>query len=195
MGYTGSTRSFSGWRRGGAAATVALVLGLLAGCGAAHSKSGSGALSAYVRVACSPRTVAVLARDSSQPRASIRAAAFIAPSGSEGCRYRAPGARGPDVTVELDAAAQAYYRLDREVVEYSQNVIWAHQSPKVYPQYIPRLGIEADWLPSPQELVSTDGLRVVSVSMSRWIARAGAAELAAEDVARLYLKAGRAAVG
>ena len=121
---------------------------------------------------------------------SVEQAGFTAPNGSHGCRFSSGGARALRVTVSIDSAPQAHFRLDREVVEYGQTIIWSHQGSRPYPQYLAGLGMEADWLPVPRELLATDGVRIIFVTVTRWPGASGAAERAAERVVRLYLRHG-----
>ena len=162
--------------RAGAALTAGLAL---AACGSSAPRH-----EGVVQRACSARTSAVL-RAGAPHAGAVTASAFTAPSGDRGCRYSAPGA--VSVTVDIDTAPQAHYRLDRQVVEYGQNVIWSHQGSRTYPRYIAHLSMEADWLPVPRELLATDGVRIVYVMVGRWPRRTGA-EAVAERVVRLYLR-------
>jgi hypothetical protein len=95
--------------------------------------------------------------------------------GEASCRFsardRAAGAL--DVVAELDGAPQAYYRLDREVVEFGQNVIWDHLGARADPYPIPHLGLAADWFPSENQLVTTDGVRLMTIVVTSVSAGAG----------------------
>jgi hypothetical protein len=163
----------------------AALAAALAGCGGSAARAGAG----FVRPACSPRTVSALARESGASAGAIAQHAFTQPSGSKACRFGAGGSRALSVTVAIDSAAQAHYRLDRQVVEYGQTIIWSHQGSAPYPQYLAHLAMEADWLPVPRELLATDGVRIVDVTVGHWPPSSPAgAERAAERVVRLYMR-------
>jgi hypothetical protein len=138
--------------------------------------------------ACSARAGDVLARAAAVPADEVVTSGLVAPGGGAGCRYtmvRHPG-RALHVIVGLDSAPQAYYRLEREVVEYGQNVIWDHQGEGAYPRHIPNLGLDADWFRNERQLVTTDGVRLITITVSG-PAQGDARERIAEDLARVYL--------
>ena len=171
-------------------ATVALGLSLaMAGCGgAAHTAarvrpSGPTVLPAP----CSTRSRRALGRSSGIAVDSVVGSPFTTSSGAASCRFsardRAVGVL--DVVAELDSAPQAFYRLEREVVEFGQNVIWAHLGERAYPVSIPHLGLAADWIPSENQLVTSDGVRLITIVVSS-VGAGGGARLAA-SLARTYL--------
>jgi hypothetical protein len=92
------------------------------------------------------------------------------------------------VVAEVDTAPQAYYRFERESVEDSQNVLWAHQGSAAYPVSVGGLGLGAVWLSAERELLATDGQRLVEVTVS-WPGVTEAEErLLAETLARGYVR-------
>jgi hypothetical protein len=91
-----------------------------------------------------------------------KAQPFTSPSLAASCRLEA----GPLIVISrLDSAPQPYTRLEREVVEYGQNVL--HSGRRSYPQSIKRLGLDADWLAAENRLLTTDGVRLIDVKV-RW---------------------------
>jgi hypothetical protein len=175
----------------GVAAPAALaVLAALAigGCGGGAAPVRHRAASA-AGGACTSRALATLAAATAIPASAIANARFIATDGSAGCRFSAARAAGDPlaVTVEIDTAPQAYQHLDREVVEYSQGVIWFHEGEHAYPRSISGLGLEADWFPAEDKLMTTDGVRIVRVVVSSAPRRAGTGETLATKLARRYL--------
>jgi hypothetical protein len=170
------------WRRRlrALAAPLAAALGL-AGCGhGSHARpAASGPCSAAARGA-----IAGAARTA--PRL-VTAGAFLAPSGAPSCRFHVgPGPIG--VVASIDGAPQAYARFERTVVEYGQNVIWSHRGPAPYPRRVPGLGLDADWLPVDGRLLTTDGTRLVDITVTG--ASAAMARQVAEALARRYVAAG-----
>lgn len=65
----------------------------------------------------------------------------------------------------LDSAPQAYTRLERQIVEYGQNVL--HSGARSFPQSIKHLGLDAHWLAAEDRLLTTDGVRLIDVKV-RW---------------------------
>jgi hypothetical protein len=165
---------------------VALAAGLAAlggaGCGGA---SGGGSAPP-----CSAPARAEIAQQAGTTAARVTALRFVDPTGAPTCRFAV--ARPPILVLAgIDTAPQAYERLDREAVEYSQNVLWSHRA-GAYPQTIAGLGLAADWFPADRRLLVTDGTRLVTITVTWPGAGAGAGppRRLAEALARGYL-AGR----
>jgi hypothetical protein len=115
------------------------------------------------------------------------ATAFAASSGAAGCRFTAAGG-GPDVIVELDSAPQPYYRMEREQVEFWQNVEWSQKTARASPRPVKHLGLGGYWFPLQHRLLTTDGVRLVTVKLRSWRAGDSAArEALAMRLARVYL--------
>jgi hypothetical protein len=114
---------------------------------------------------------------------------FTTPSGAPGCRFAVarPGARPLTVAADIDTAPQAYARLDRQAVEYSQTVLWSHLGAGAYPRTVLDLGLAADWFPAERRLLATDGSQLVDVVVTWPGARASTEQALAEAVARPYL--------
>lgn len=87
---------------------------------------------------------------------------FTASNGADGCRFRAGGM---SVTVMLDSAPQAYTRMEREQVEFWQNVEWSHKAARAAPRPITTLGLGGYWFPLQSRLLTTDGVRLVTVKV------------------------------
>jgi hypothetical protein len=69
------------------------------------------------------------------------------------------------VVVNLDFAPQPYARLEREIVEDGQQFATARNfSP---PETVAHLGLDAAWLPDVSQLITTDGKRLITVTV-RW---------------------------
>jgi hypothetical protein len=115
---------------------VAVVLAAAAtgGCGSSSDSGRSASNAAPTQVttnptaktglapACSRRARINLARETGLRPGLIDASPFTAASGASGCRLR--GVRdGLTVIIQLDSAPQAYTRLERQIVEYGQNVL------------------------------------------------------------------------
>jgi hypothetical protein len=104
------------------------------------------------------------------------------------CSFTARLADGKAVTVvaNLDNAPSPYFRLERTAVEAAQVFTPTPMSPP--PDAIAGLGLEADWFPAEKQLMTTDGLRLITVSFSWPGATKKQEEGVGEAVARTYLK-------
>jgi hypothetical protein len=87
---------------------------------------------------------------------------FTASNGADGCRFRADGM---SVIVMLDSAPQAYTRMEREQVEFWQNVEWSHKAARAAPRPVGHLGLGGYWFPLQNRLLTTDGVRLVTVKV------------------------------
>jgi hypothetical protein len=87
---------------------------------------------------------------------------FTASNGADGCRFRA---HDTAVVVRLDSAPQAYARMEREVVEFGQNVDWTKVPRRAYPRTVTHLGLDADWFPLQSRLLTTDGVRLITIKV------------------------------
>jgi hypothetical protein len=126
--------------------------------------------------ACAHRAQAAFAATATTP--------FTAPSGADGCRLRAPGR---EAIVMLDSAPQAYTRMEREQVEFWQNVEWSHKTARAAPRPVVHLGLGGYWFPVQSRLLTTDGVRLVTIKVRA--PSSGPAERKEEAVklARVYL--------
>jgi hypothetical protein len=102
------------------------------------------------------------------------------------CVYEAPGLR---VDVAVDTNPQVLFRFDRAVVERGQNAVWSHKVSQA-PRMLHRIGMGADWFPAERELLTTDGRRLISVTLVRTRLGEHARQRLARAVARATL-AGR----
>ena len=87
----------------------------------------------------------------------------------------------------LDSAPQAYTRMEREQVEFWQNVEWSHKTARAAPRPVTTLGLGGYWFPVQSRLLTTDGVRLITIKLR---ARSmGPAERKDEAVklARIYL--------
>ena len=98
------------------------------------------------------------------PRNAVTGKPFKASNGAAGCRLDA-GNR--EVVVMLDGAPQAYVRMEREQVEFWQNVEWSHQAARAAPAPITSLGLGGYWFPLQSRLLTTDGVRLDTIKV-RW---------------------------
>ncbi len=109
---------------------------------------------------------------------------FTASSGADGCRLRGP--EGEAIAM-LDSAPQAFTRMEREQVEFWQNVEWSHKTARAAPSPITTLGLGGYWFPLQSRLLTTDGVRLITVKVRA--PSTGPAERKADAVAlaQVYL--------
>jgi len=89
------------------------------------------------------------------------------------------------VTMNVDTAPQPYFRLERTIVESAQ-IFPSRLSPA--PIAVTGLGLDAAWFPAETHLMSTDGTRLVTVTID-WPRASQNREIAlARAVTRQYLK-------
>jgi hypothetical protein len=130
--------------------------------------------------------LAAVARFLGVGEAAVSARVTTSSQATPECDLRVPlsGGRTVVVATTLDSSAQPYTRLERTVVEDSQQF---SSAPLAMPQNITHLGLDADWFPQPGQLMTTDGRRLVTVTVD-WKAASGRRrrELA-EAAARRFL--------
>jgi hypothetical protein len=115
----------------------------------------------------------------------VRAKPFNPPSGAVACRLE-----GSSLTAiaMIDSAPQPYERLEREVVEYGQNVEWTTLPRSAFPRSIKRLGLDAHWFPLQDRLLTTDGVRLITIKLH-------AHSIAPREREAIAIRLGRAYLG
>jgi len=162
----------------------------LSACGSGTGATQAPTHPAVTVAAASPCTAAAqaaAARRLGVPASAIARSTFVASSGAPSCRYtaRIPDGTTVTVTANIDTAPQAYYRLEREVIEDGQMFSTERESP--VPQNVSGLGLTADWFPLEMKLETTDGTRLITIEVA-WPGRSvQAREATAEAVAAAYL--------
>ena len=166
-----------------AATAVAFAL---AGCGTAshHAPTYRRTSAKTLSGPCSAGARASLATSLHISPSAIAPRPFTPPSGVAACRFTAPHLI---VVATLDSAPQAYQRFNRTTVEYEQNVVWAHLGAKANLVNIPHLGLDADWIPPQHEVITTDGIRVITVTVTTVPGNAQQPQTVAALLARIYL--------
>jgi hypothetical protein len=107
------------------------------------------------------------------------------------CSFRARSAEGRrlDVTVNVDTSPQPYMVLARTIEERSQG--FTPTSVLAAPVAVMGLGLEASWFPDESALMSTDGVRLVTVTLRGSRAKRTAKIRFATNISRLYLRASK----
>src|SRR5205823_3416127 len=65
------------------------------------------------------------------------------------------------VTALVDSGPQPYFRLERTIVEDAQQFSTVRLEPA--PVHVGGLGLDASWFPGEQQLMTTDGRRLITV--------------------------------
>jgi hypothetical protein len=136
----------------------------------------------HLASACSSRPRGLLSR-----YGSVTPSPFTASNLAKSCHFESSGG-GPNVIVHLDSAPQPYVRMDREQVEFWQNVEWSHQAAHAAPYPMTSLGLGGYWFPLQRRLLTTDGVRLVTIKVrsAGSLGPTGRKSLAAR-LARIYL--------
>jgi hypothetical protein len=180
------------WRRSPAlgAGLAGPLLLLVSGCGhsapAKHATT-SPARSSSVSV-CLPEARDAVAHFLALPSGGVALAASTGNNAYPQCSFGARTAAGPRVQViaNVDNGPQPYFVLERTAIEAGQQFTTARMI--AAPQSVTGLGIEADWFPAETQLMTTDGVRLITISISWPHATEARKRALAELLARTYLR-------
>jgi hypothetical protein len=132
---------------------------------------------------CSRRARATLARAAGVARDAIRSSELSPPSGARGCRLAAADL---EAVALVDSAPQPFQRMEREAVEYAQEVVQTGKPGLAVPRPVKHLGLNAYWFPVQSRLLTTDGVRLITIMVHADLEPAAKRELATR-LARTYL--------
>jgi hypothetical protein len=184
-----------GWRQGPAIVGVCLAALSVSACGgsgrARTHTAGAHSVTSSSVTACQPKARAAIARFLAGTPARIAASASTGNNGMPQCSFRARAANTErvDATANIYTGAQPYFTLERTAVEAAQ--VFGPKRLTPAPQAVTGLGLEADWFPAYPQLMATDGIRLITVSVS-WRGATQSRERAlAETLARTYLRTPR----
>lgn len=172
--------------RYGALAIVGLLTGLgLVGCGASpHSQARSTTRASRPKPPplCAPSALRLIAHRAGIGAAALKARATRGGNDEPECDFRGPGVF---VAVNVDSSPQPYQRLERTIDEAGQQFGTERNfSP---PVTVPRLGLDAAWLPDQSKLLTSDGRILLTITVT-WRGKKPAQQLAlATLIARRYL--------
>jgi hypothetical protein len=113
---------------------------------------------------CSAKAKAAIVRVEHLSAGALSMRAAKAASGYPECKFtlRIPHRRAVRLTVEDDNGPDAYAVLERTVDEAVQ--IWPVRFQRP-PQRIDHLGIDADWFPEEQHLMTTDAVHLITATV------------------------------
>ncbi len=141
------------------AATLALCLLGLSACGGSTSPKPRTSARAAVAI-CRRAAGTLVALADHVAAARVSSAAQTGNNGAPQCRLVAPGMR---VVVNADSSPQPYARLERAIVEAGQQ--FGTKRTFTPPRTVPHLGLDASWLPDLDELLTSDGHILLSVTV------------------------------
>ncbi len=165
---------------------VVLVAGLaLVGCGTS-SRSSAASTKAAARPkpspVCAPAASTVIADNARVAAGELKARATTGNNSEPECDFRGPGV---SVAVNIDSSPQPYQRLERTIDEAGQQFGTVRNFAP--PVSVPKLGLDAAWLPDESKLLTTDGRSLLTITVA-WRGEKRARQLAlATLVARRYL--------
>jgi hypothetical protein len=136
---------------------------------------------------CLPRARALVAQTLALPPSRVATVPGIGNNAAPQCSFRARLQSGGsfNVTVNVDSSPQPYFVLMRTIVEGQQVFTPVRLVPA--PVAVMGLGLEASWFPGPSHLMSTDGVRLVTATVS-WPKAKQAQEIRfTTALSRLYL--------
>ena len=165
---------------------VGLLTGLaLVGCGTSSRSSATSTKAAARREpppVCSPAAGTVIARQAGVGSGALTARATTGNNSEPECRFRGPGV---SVAVNIDSSPQPYQRLERTIDEAGQQ--FGTERNFAPPVSVPKLGLDAAWLPDQSKLLTTDGRSLLTITVA-WRGKKRARQVTlAELVARRYL--------
>jgi len=166
-----------------------LAVVLVAGCGG----GGQPAKSPQRRAAAPPSPCvqtarATVARFLAVAPNSIATKTGTGNNGMPQCTFTARG-RHASVTANLDNSPQTYFRLERAIVEESQQFATVRQV--AAPQHVAHLGLDASWFPAEHQLLTADKKDLITVIVSWRHARQARQRALAKAVARACFLARR----
>ena len=124
----------------------------------------------------------VIARYAGVGAGALRARATTGGNSEPECHFRGPGV---SVVVNIDSSPQPYQRLERTIDEDSQSFGAVRNFTP--PVIVPKLGLGAAWVPDQSMLLTSDGRRLLTITVA-WRGQKRARQVAlATMVARLYL--------
>jgi hypothetical protein len=180
------------WRRrpvtsGRAAPVIAgLLTGLaLVGCGSSsRSAATSTKAAAHPKPPpiCEPAAGVVIAREAGVGVGALTARAKMGNNAEPECHFRGPRV---SVVVNIDSSPQPYQRLERTIDEAGQQFGTVRNFAP--PVTVPKVGLDAAWLPDESQLLTTDGRSLLTITVT-WRGQKRARQIAlATLVARRYL--------
>ena len=77
--------------------------------------------------------------------------------------------------------------MEREQVEFWQNIEWSHKTARSAPRPLTKLGLGGYWFPVQSRLLTTDGVRLITIKLRSPDAGPAECKALATRLARVYL--------
>jgi hypothetical protein len=148
---------------------VAAAALLAVGCGSSSSSSSSWSRRVQAKQAaapvCPPKAVQAVARYLEVSPQSITLAKQTGSNAMPQCSLKAHPAHAPKIhlVANIYDGPQPYFVLERTAVEAGQQ--FTNQRMIAAPVSVTGLGLDADWFPAERQLMSTDGKRLITVTV------------------------------
>lgn len=175
-----------------AAAGAGFAALLASGCGGSSSakKDASGAHPATPLHAtvCQPVAQDAVAQFLGVQAASIKLKPSVGNNTMPQCSFAVPlgGKRHVTLLVNDNTGPQPYFVLERTAIEAAQ--VFTADRLIAAPVAVTGLGIEADWFPAENQLMATDGLKLITVTVDWRHSSLARQRAVAEAILRPYLK-------
>lgn len=158
--------------------SASVIAVVLSGCGGGHRQPPS---------ICKPDARQLVAQTLRLSPGQVAVASSKGNNGMPQCTFRAklPGGGAFALTVNVDTSPEPYMVLSRTIEERAQGFTPTSRLPA--PVGIMDLGLLASWFPDESALMSTDGVRLLTATLSWSGVRPSAKVRLATRISRLYL--------
>ncbi len=138
---------------------------LISGCGSSSSSSTGTPANRAAAPVCLPKAVDAVARYLDVSPSRIALAKQTGNNAMPQCSLRAHPAHAPKMHLiaNIYDGPQPYFLLERTAVEAGQQ--FTNQRMISAPVSVTGLGLDADWFPAERQLMSTDGKRLITVTV------------------------------
>jgi len=164
---------------------------LVCGCGQSSSDkkhaSSDHPLTA-AQIVCQPTSRDAVAQFLSVQPANVGLAKSVGNNTMPQCTFtaRPPAKKQVTLLVNYNTGPQPYFVLERTAIEAGQ--VFTQSRMIAAPVAVTGLGIEADWFPAENQLMATDGLKLITVTVTWRGAKVARQRALAEALTRTYLK-------
>jgi hypothetical protein len=141
-----------------------------------------GSSGAALKAPCQTGARAVVARELGVAPAKVSAVESTGSNGSPQCTY---AAWRRSVLANINVTPQAYFIVERTAVEASQQ--FAPIPASKLPVQVPHIGLDAYWYPAFSQFETTDGVRVIQITVTIPRARQAREIAVGAAVSRPYL--------
>jgi hypothetical protein len=167
-----------------------LVAAFASGCGSSSTKkdeTSAHSTTAHATV-CQPAAQDAVAQFLGVQAAGIKLTPSTGNNTMPQCSFAVPlaGRRHVTLLVNDNTGPQPYFVLERTAIEAAQ--VFTADRMIAAPVAVTGLGIEADWFPAENQLMATDGLKLITVTVDWRHVSLARQRAVAEAITRPYLK-------